>query len=120
MKRVLVAEDEEHIAKLITFKLAKEGFDVICARDGQEALNLLAKDSCALVILDLMMPVMDGSEALKRIRSDGAYAATPVLILSAKGGQKEETAVLALGANRFLRKPFDPSELARVVKEMTA
>ena len=119
MKRVLLAEDEDHIAKLIAFKLGREGFEVVCTSNGAEFLGQVVQGKWALAILDLMMPIMDGTEALRRLRTNADYSDLPVLVLSAKGGAKEEAATLSLGANRFLRKPFDPVELAKVVKEMT-
>ena len=111
-----MAEDEEHIARLIEFKLKKEGLDVSIARNGKEALEKwVTSPGWSLVILDVMMPIMDGWQVLKQIRQDDQK--TPVLMLTAKSSETDITKSLELGATKFLKKPFDPAELAKVVKE---
>lgn len=117
--KILLAEDEEHIAKLVAFKLEREGFDVRVAPNGEEALRMLAEGGWTLVILDVMMPLIDGWEVLRRTRESPATATLPVLMLTAKGGRKDMASAAELGATRYLRKPFDPSELAKVVREMS-
>jgi CheY-like chemotaxis protein len=125
MARILLAEDEEHIARLIEFKLKKEGLDVSIARNGKEALEALEKNSgeiWGLVILDVMMPICDGWQVLRQLRHSSIMALNeiPVLMLTAKNTETDIAKSAELGATRFLKKPFDPSELARVVKEMLA
>ncbi len=120
-KEILLAEDEDHIAKLITFKLSKENFVVTTARDGGEAISLLDKKSWSLIILDIMMPVCDGWEVLKCIRSKTEFDALPVLMLTAKGYQNVEVVSHAeMGAQQYLKKPFDPENLAKLVKRMVS
>jgi DNA-binding response OmpR family regulator len=114
---ILVAEDEEHIAKLIAFKLNKEGYRVTIAKNGQEAIELLAKQSWKLLILDVMMPVMDGFAVLKTVRWTPALAELPVLLLTAKG-KGESPDMAGLRVEQYLKKPFDPAHLAQVVKSM--
>lgn len=116
--QILVAEDEPHIAKLVAFKLGKEGYEVQVAKNGQEALDLLPTRPWALVILDVMMPLKDGWEVLKAIRADQKHAKLPVLMLTAKGNSQVEANAAELGATAVLRKPFDPNELAATVKRM--
>lgn len=121
MLKILLAEDEVHIAKLIEFKLRKAGFEVIIAKDGQEALDLYAAGGWSLLMLDIMMPRFTGLEVLSRVRaSGGAGAAIPVLMLTAKGRPVDAAHAADLGATRFLRKPFDPEELVKTVREMLA
>ncbi|MBI4925971.1 MAG: response regulator [Bdellovibrio sp.] len=116
---ILLAEDEEHIAKLIVFKLAKESFSVTVARNGQEAILLLRKKEWKLIILDVMMPIVNGWQVLKELRSIVSLNDIPVLMLSAKGYQNLEVVGDAeMGAQQYLKKPFDPEDLAKVVKRM--
>ena len=115
---ILIAEDEEHIAKLVAFKLSKEGFGITVARNGQEALDRLATRAWSLIILDVMMPVLDGWQVLKAIRQSDSLSTVPILMLTAKGDKKDMANAAELGATRFLKKPFDPAELAEVVREM--
>lgn len=117
-KEILVAEDETHIARLIEFKLQKEGYQVTVAPNGKLALDKLAEKSWDLLILDVMMPVMDGWEVLKNIRGSEKLKDFPVLMLTAKGQQKDMANAAELGATKYLKKPFDPAELATTVKEL--
>jgi DNA-binding response OmpR family regulator len=118
--RILLAEDEAHIAKLVEFKLTKAGYKIEVALNGAAAVERLKKEPTGfkLVILDVMMPEMDGWEVLRFIRSDAAFKALPVLMLTAKGHQKDMANAAELGATQFLKKPFDPSELAELVKRL--
>ena len=119
MKKILLAEDEDHIARLIHFKLSKEGHDVTIARNGKEAIDSLKTKKWDLIILDVMMPIFDGWEVLKNVRSDSEIKNLPVLMLTAKGQQKDKVNAVQLGATDYLKKPFDPNELAQVVKKLT-
>jgi DNA-binding response OmpR family regulator len=116
--RILLAEDEEHIAKLIHFKLNKEGFSVGWAKDGREALNLAQTAEWDAIVLDVMMPYLDGWRVLNQLREDQNL--TPVLMLTAKGTESDISKSLELGATRFLKKPFNPVELVEVLNEILA
>lgn len=118
MNRILLAEDEEHIALLIEFKLKKEGHSVCVARNGIEALERWPEGGWSLVVLDVMMPILDGWNVLKEIRRTDSKV--PVLMLTAKSSETDVSKSVELGATRFLKKPFDPAELALVVKECIA
>lgn len=113
---ILVAEDEDHIGKLVAFKLSKEGYSVTVARNGKEAIDLLLKKPWSLMILDVMMPICDGWQVLKQVRSTPQIASVPVLMLTAKSYSQDITNAAELGATQFLKKPFDPVNLAQVVK----
>ncbi len=115
---ILLAEDEEHISKLVAFKLTREGFSVTVARNGQEAKDQLPSKRWSLIILDVMMPICDGWEVLRTVRASPGHAALPVLMLTAKSYQQDMANAAELGATRFLKKPFDPVELAAVVRKM--
>jgi DNA-binding response OmpR family regulator len=109
---VLVADDDAPILRLVRTKLQADGYAVLTAMNGQEAVDVHAREQPDLVILDMMMPVMDGVEALKRIRAAGT---TPVIFLTARTGGVDKVRSLDLGADDYVTKPFDPDELyARV------
>jgi DNA-binding response OmpR family regulator len=115
---ILVAEDEEHIAKLVSFKLTREGFAVTVARDGREALEQLAARPWAVLVLDVMMPLVDGWQVLKHVRATPELSKLPVLMLTAKSYQRDVSNAAELGATQFLKKPFDPAELASAVRRL--
>ena len=117
-KAILVAEDEPHIAKLVEFKLNKEGYEVHVAPNGGVAIERLKERPWSLLILDVMMPVKDGWEVLRFVRSQAEFRSLPILMLTAKGAQKDMASAAELGATQFLKKPFDPAELAAMVKRI--
>jgi DNA-binding response OmpR family regulator len=114
--RVLLAEDDEHIAKLISFKLKKEGFSVIWALDGKSALSSAISEIWDVIVLDVMMPRLTGWQVLQAIRT--AQIKTPILMLTARGEESDIGRAKEFGATHFLKKPFDPAELTRVVRQM--
>jgi DNA-binding response OmpR family regulator len=114
--RILVVEDDREINRLVAEALRREGFSVTGTHDGAEALRLLSLDSYQMVILDLMMPEIDGYEVLRQIREKGT---TPVLILSARNGETDKIMGLGLGADDYVAKPFGVGELvARVQAQL--
>ena len=106
---VLVVEDEEAIAEAVRARLQSEGYQVVVASDGPDAIHLHAEHHPDLVVLDLMLPGMDGLEVCKRIQRDGW---TPVLMLTAKAEEADKVAGFAVGADDYLTKPFSLRELA--------
>ena len=108
MKKILIIEDEATIAQLIRLYLEQANFQVLTAGDGVAGLELHARERPDLVILDLMLPVMDGMEVCRRIR---AWANTPILMLTARQGEEDRIAGLELGADDYLVKPFAIEEL---------
>jgi DNA-binding response OmpR family regulator len=116
--RILLAEDEEHIAKLVAFKLAREGYEVTVARNGQEAIDRLPLERWSLVILDVMMPIRDGWQVLKAVRAEPSLSGVPVLMLTAKSYHQDMANAAELGATQFLKKPFEPGHLAATVKQL--
>jgi two-component system, OmpR family, response regulator ResD len=113
MKKILIIEDEATIAQLIRLYLEQANFQVLTASDGVAGLELHARERPDLVILDLMLPVMDGMEVCRRIR---AWANTPILMLTARQGEDDRIAGLELGADDYLVKPFSPREVVSRVK----
>ncbi|HEY2933867.1 MAG TPA: response regulator transcription factor [Acidobacteriota bacterium] len=110
-KSILVVEDEQDIAELISFHLTRAGFDVRPCRRGSDALDALQKSPASLVILDLMLPDMDGVEICKRLKAREGTRRLPVLILSARRSEADRILGLELGADDYLPKPFSPREL---------
>ena len=107
--QILVVDDEPAIVRLVRVKLESDGYAVLTASRGEEALRMLQVDNPDLVILDLMMPDMDGTETLRRIRSRSQL---PVIMLTALGSDREKVKGLEGGADDFVTKPFNPDELA--------
>ena len=113
---VLVVDDEQHIIELAQLYLEQEGFRVLSARDGAKALQRITQDRPALVVLDLMLPVVDGWEVCRRVRADQNVGDTPILMLTARDEDVDKIVGLELGADDYLTKPFNPRELVARVK----
>jgi two-component system phosphate regulon response regulator PhoB len=110
-KRVLIVEDEEDIRDLLYYNLAREGFRVSIAEDGVQALEKIQQDAPDLVLLDLMLPGLDGLELTRRLRRDPRTAHLPVLMLTAKKEEVDRIVGLELGADDYVTKPFNLREL---------
>ncbi|HPJ75392.1 MAG TPA: response regulator transcription factor [Clostridia bacterium] len=113
LNKILIAEDEPALRNLVKTCLVKEGYSVIEAKDGQEALDLFYSENVSLVILDIMMPELDGFEVLKTIRIESTV---PVLMLTARNTEYDELHGLKLGADDYITKPFSPAVLVSRVK----
>lgn len=109
--RILVVEDEDDIRDMIALSLNAAGFQVLCARDGQEGFALALDQKPQLMVLDWMMPQMNGLELLRRLRRDERCADMPVIMLSAKAEVDNKTQGLDSGADDYVSKPFSPKEL---------
>ncbi len=118
MKRVFVVDDEPDVVELLQTILQAAGFEVEVATDGRSALARLLAKPADLLVLDLMMPDLDGFELLKLLRLDQRAAAMPVLIVSARTGQQDQIESLQLGANAYLCKPFSPRDLVRQIRAL--
>jgi DNA-binding response OmpR family regulator len=112
MATILLAEDEKQIGDMVAFKLTNSGHRVVRARDGEEALVLAAAERPDLMLLDVMMPVLNGFEVLARLKADPALAAVPVIMLTAKGRERDVLTGLQAGAVDYVVKPFSLKELA--------
>ncbi|SDW96176.1 two-component system, OmpR family, alkaline phosphatase synthesis response regulator PhoP [Marininema mesophilum] len=113
-KKVLVVDDEPSIIKLVQFNLEKEGFQVLVAADGEAALAKIKEDQPDLLILDLMLPKVDGLEVCKQVRAHSHHL--PILMLTAKTEEFDKVLGLELGADDYMTKPFSPRELTARVK----
>ena len=118
--RVLIAEDEPNIVESLSFVLEREGFVVRAVLDGEAALRELRADAPDLLVLDLMLPRMNGFEVLKAVKSDPALAAVPVIVLTAKGQAQDRRMVEEIGAEGFMTKPFSNREIVERVRELAA
>ena len=117
-KSVLIVEDEDSISLSLEFLLQKEGCTVSCARDGTSALQMLTAQTPDLVLLDVMLPLMDGFELCRRIRADPAFAKTRIMLLTARGRENEIARGISLGADAYLTKPFSTRELMDTVRKL--
>ncbi len=113
---ILIVEDEKDIVKMLEYNLKKEGFKILSARNGEDALDLVIKQHPDLVILDLMLPGMDGLEVCKNLKGDVKTAFTPVIMLTAKSQESDKIVGLELGADDYMTKPFSPRELIARIK----
>ena len=108
-KRVLLAEDEARLARMISYKLEHEGFEVVLAANGSEAVDLCLNRELDVAVLDVMMPVMDGFQVLRRVKA--SKPSLPVILLSARSREQDIDYGMELGASFYLTKPFKPGEL---------
>src|SRR3984893_14458424 len=112
-QKILIIEDEEGIIHLLNLYLRDAGYNVVSARDGADGLAMHAREHPDLVILDIMLPALDGFEVCRRIRT---WSRTPILMLTARGDEDDRIAGLELGADDYLVKPFSPREVVSRVK----
>jgi len=115
---ILVVDDDPVIQKLLAVNFEMEGYRVVTAGDGEEALAQVASEQPDAVVLDVMMPKIDGIEVVRRMRADAAAAAIPVLLLSARAQAKDIAEGLDAGADAYMTKPFDPLDLLERVASL--
>lgn len=115
-RSILIVEDEKEIRDLLVHYLRKEGFQPLVARDGEEALSKARAEKPDLILLDILLPKMDGLEVLRMIRADREIARTPVAMLTAKGDETDRIVGLELGADDYIPKPFSPREVVARIK----
>jgi DNA-binding response OmpR family regulator len=115
---VLVADDDEDILLLVTTRLRRDGFDIVSARSGDEALALVRERRPALAVLDIGMPGLDGVQVLERIRADDDLRAMLVVLLTAKAQESDVRRGFDAGADAYVKKPFSPADLSARVREL--
>lgn len=113
-KRILIVEDEQPIRKLLDYNLTQANFETILAEDGEEAIKLVINEQPDLIVLDLMLPKIDGIEVCKMLRQQGIK--TPIIMLTAKGAETDKIVGLELGADDYMTKPFSPREVIARIK----
>ena len=114
--KILVVDDEDNIRELLKFSLEKNGFVVKEASDGEQALTVLSNYIPDLIILDLMLPQIDGLEVCRRIKSNSNTAGIPIIMLTARAEEIDKVLGLELGADDYITKPFSPREVVARVK----
>ena len=117
-KKLLVADDEPNIIISLEYLMKREGYDVLVATDGNQALEAIQREQPALVLLDVMMPGKTGFEVCQAVRADPALDGVRILMLTAKGRETDVSKGLALGANAYMTKPFSTRELVQTVAEL--
>lgn len=119
-KRILVCDDDDLLVELLQFRLSAKGFDVCVARDGSEAIESASEAAPDAIVLDAMMPVIDGYEVLRQIREAPHMRHLPIIMLTARKGEKDIVEALELGASDYLAKPFIPEELTARLTRLLA
>lgn len=118
--RILLVDDEPSIVKMVGKRLEVEGFEVVIAMDGQDALAKARTESPQLIVLDLMLPKLNGYEVCTMLKQDTRYQKTPIIIFTAKTQEKDEKMAMECGANAFVRKPFRAQELIEKIRALLA
>lgn len=118
VKRILIADDEPNIVISLEFLMKREGFEVLIANDGEEAVRRIRGDRPDLVLLDVMMPKKSGFEVCQEVKADPGLADVRILMLTAKGRDTEVAKGLALGADAYMTKPFSTKELVERVRSL--
>ena len=118
MKKILIVDDEPNIVMSLEYTFKKSNYEVFIARDGQEALDILKTNFPNVIILDIMMPMVDGFATLEQIRKDANLQHTKVMFLSAKNKESDIEKGLALGADAYMTKPFSIKKVVEKVEEL--
>ncbi|MCF7874919.1 MAG: response regulator [Candidatus Omnitrophica bacterium] len=117
-KKILVADDEPDFVELISMRLEVNGFEVVAAKDGQEAIDKTKKENPDLLILDLMMPKLDGFEVCRMLKFDDNFRNLPIIVLSALDQQQDREKAIKAGADEYFIKPFDLSLLLTKIRDL--
>jgi two-component system alkaline phosphatase synthesis response regulator PhoP/two-component system response regulator VicR len=117
-KKILAVDDERHIVRLVEINLIRDGYQVVTANNGRQALEKVALEKPDLIIMDVMMPEMDGFAALQQLKADPATANIPVIMLTAKAQDADVFQGWKSGADLYLTKPFNPKELLTFVRRI--
>ncbi|UCD55299.1 MAG: response regulator [Candidatus Omnitrophota bacterium] len=115
-KKILVVDDEPDILKVVTFRLRKAGYKVVTAEDGQKALDLAQREKPDLILLDLRLPVIDGYEVCRKLKSDELFKKIPIIFLTASSAATIIDKTKKFKADDYLIKPFEPDDLLKKVK----
>ena len=116
--KILVVDDEVYILHILDFSLGAEGFDVITATDGEEALAKAQREKPDLIVMDVMMPRLDGYETCRRLKNDPGTKDIPVLLLTARGREEDRQRGVEFGADDYITKPFSPNKLISRVSDI--
>lgn len=114
--KILIIEDDHDIVEMIEYNLAQEGYQTVSAADGQRGIELAGSEQPSLIVLDIMLPVIDGFEVCRILRRDDSTAHIPIIILSARSQETDRIVGLELGADDYMTKPFSPREFVARIK----
>ncbi|MGD1042911.1 MAG: response regulator [Sedimentisphaerales bacterium] len=114
---ILVVEDEAHIRRVLEYNFKLDGFEVYLAEDGATGLKLARENSPDVILLDWLMPVMNGLQVLAELRADSSTEHIPVFMLTAKGMLNDVTQAIEMGADDYITKPFNPIQLGKTIRE---
>ena len=114
--KILVVDDEADLVSVLRFGLEVEGFEVISASDGEQGLNLAREAQPVLILLDLMLPKLDGYKVCRALKFDERYRTLPIFILSARSGDEDRRLALEMGADAFITKPYEMKELVAKIR----
>ena len=118
LKKVLIVEDDRSLAGVLEYNFSNSGYDVFCAHDGVDAINQARAHSPDVIVLDVMIPLLDGIDTCKRLRSDDSTRDTPILMLTAKGEESDHLTGFSAGADDYVVKPFSVRVLMERVKSL--
>jgi two-component system alkaline phosphatase synthesis response regulator PhoP len=118
MQRILVIEDEKDLAEMIKVTLEKAGYSVELAYDGQDGLQRAKNTNPSLIVLDLMIPLVDGYKVCEELKSEDQYKNIPIVVLTARDSKIEEKIGYAMGADVYLAKPYEPKTLLSKIKKL--
>jgi len=117
-KRILIVDDEEDILDVLRFRLEANNYEVLSASDGQEGLNKAKSEKPDLIILDLMLPKLDGYKVCRMLKFDESYKSIPIIIFTARAQKKDEEFDMEMGADAYIAKPFEPAILLGKMEEL--
>lgn len=117
-KKILLVDDEQALVEMVKMRLEANDYEVVTANDGQAALDLARGEKPDLIILDVMLPKMDGYKVCALLKKDSRYAAIPILMFTAKAQQEDMDIGEEAGANGYLAKPFEPQKLLEKIREI--
>jgi two-component system, OmpR family, alkaline phosphatase synthesis response regulator PhoP len=117
-KRILIVDDEEDIVNVLRFRLEANNYAVLSASEGQEGLNKARAEKPDLIILDLMLPKLDGYKVCRMLKFDESYKSIPIIMFTARAQKKDEELGMEMGADAYIAKPFEPEALLDKIKEL--
>ncbi len=117
-KKILLVDDEKDLVETVTFRLESSGYEVVSAYDGQEGLDKAKSEGPDLIILDLMLPKMDGYKVCRMLKFDGKYKDIPIIMFTARAQDSDKQMGEQVGADAYITKPFDPKALLGKIEEL--
>jgi len=116
--KILIVDDESDLVRVLEYGLQSAGYDVVCAADGQEGLKMARESKPDVILLDLMLPKLDGYKVCRLLKFDDRFKQIPIIILSARTQEGDQSLAMEMGANRFVTKPYDFMEILDMIEEL--